>query len=83
MLYLQPKGLGDMDKNVIEFVTFCINSLARKLNMSKPEVYNKLKASDILYGYIVPSYDVLHTFSLDYLMEDLIDLMKKRGALDV
>jgi hypothetical protein len=51
--------------------------------MSKPEVYNKLKASDILYGYIVPSYDVLHTFSLDYLMEDLIDLMKKRGALDV
>ncbi|MDD6168189.1 MAG: DUF3791 domain-containing protein [Prevotella copri] len=31
--------------------------------------------------YIIPSYDVLHTFSKEYLMEDLIDFMKEKGVL--
>lgn len=30
---------------------------------------------------IVPSYDVLHTFSSRYLMEDLTDYMKEKGVL--
>ena len=49
--------------------------------MPQREVYNRLKQSGILYGYIVPSYDVLHTFGSRYLMEDLIDFMKKKGVL--
>ena len=31
--------------------------------------------------YIVPCYDVLHTFSKDYIMDDLIGMLKKKGAL--
>ena len=34
-----------------------------------------------LVGYIVPCYDVLHTFSKDYIMDDLIGMLKKKGAL--
>lgn len=49
--------------------------------MPQREVYNRLKQSGILYGYIVPSYDVLHTFGSRYLMEDLIDFMKEKGVL--
>lgn len=71
----------DMDKNTLEFVTYCISKLAGLLNMTQSEVYRRLKKSGILYGYIVPSYDVLHTFSSRYLMEDLIDYMKKKGVL--
>lgn len=37
--------------------------------------------SGILYGYIVPSYDVLHTFSSRYLVEDLTDYMREKGVL--
>ena len=37
--------------------------------------------SGILHDYIVPSYDVLHTFSLRYLMEDLTDYMYEKGVL--
>lgn len=70
-----------MDKNTLEFVTYCIGSLSRILHLPQREVYNKLKQSDILYGYIVSSYDVLHTFGSRYLMEDLIDFMKKKGVL--
>ena len=70
-----------MDKKTLEFVTYCIGKLSAKLNLSQQEVYRRLKRSDILYGYIVPSYDVLHTFSSRYLMEDLTEYMKEKGVL--
>ena len=31
---------------------------------------------------IVSSYDVLHTFSKEYLMEDLTDYMREKGVLN-
>lgn len=71
-----------MDKKTLEFVTYCISKLAHQLKMSQQEVYKKLKNSGILYDYIVPSYDVLHTFGSRYLMEDLTDYMKEKGVLN-
>ena len=71
----------DIDKNTLEFVTYCISKLAQLLNLPQGEVYRRLSDSGILYGYIVPSYDVLHTFSSRYLMEDLTDYMREKGVL--
>lgn len=70
-----------MSKNSIDFVTYCIGNLSRRLGLSAGEVYCRLKDSGILDGYIVPSYDVLHTFSKEYLMEDLIEYMREKGVL--
>lgn len=70
-----------MDRKVLAFVTFCISSLSLHLNLTQKEIYRKLKDSGILYGYIVPSYDVLHTFGSRYLIEDLTEYMKKKGVL--
>lgn len=70
-----------MDNKVLEFVTYCICKLAQALKMSQREVYRRLKQSGILYDYIVPSYDVLHTFSSRYIVEDLTDYMKEKGVL--
>lgn len=70
-----------MDKKTLEFVTYCISKLAQHLNLSQREIYDRLKRSGILYDYIVPSYDVLHTFSSRYLMEDLTDYMREKGVL--
>lgn len=70
-----------MDKNVLEFVTYCISKLADQLKISQQEVYARLKRSGILYDYIVPSYEVLHTFGSRYLMEDQIDYLKEKGEL--
>ncbi|MBD5314236.1 MAG: DUF3791 domain-containing protein [Bacteroides sp.] len=70
-----------MDKNTLEFMTYCISRLAQRLNLSQNEVYDRLNRSGILYDYIVPSYDVLHTFSSCYLMDDLTDYMKEKGVL--
>ena len=70
-----------MNKTTLEFVTFCIGKLAQVLHLSQNEVYKRLKRSGILYDYIVPSYDVLHTFSSRYLVEDLIEYMREKGEL--
>ena len=70
-----------MSCNNIDFVTYCIGSLSRRLNMSAVEVYRRLKQSGILTDYIIPSYDVLHTFGKEYLMEDLTEYMREKGVL--
>ena len=70
-----------MDKKTLEFVTFCIGRLSVALNLPQQDVYKRLKDSGILYDYIIPSYDVLHTFSSRYLMEDLTDYMREKGVL--
>lgn len=70
-----------MDREVLEFVTYCISKLSQYLMMPQREVYNRLKKSGILHDYIIPSYDVLHTFGSRYLMEDITDYMKEKGVL--
>jgi len=52
-----------MDKKTLEFVTYCIGKLSILLKLPQQEIYRRLKSSGILYGYIVPSYDVLHTLA--------------------
>ena len=71
-----------MDKNILEFITYCISKLAQQLNLSQRDVYRRLKSSGILYEYMIPSYDVLHTFGSKYLMDDLISFMKEKGVLE-
>ena len=68
------------DISVLEYVLFCIEGVAKKLGKDGREVYQILtEDSDILNSYIVPSYDVLHTQGKDYIIEDILDVMKKRG----
>ena len=70
-----------MDKNTLEFITYCISKLSDRLKMSQRDVYRKLKESGILNEYLIPSYDVLHTFGSNYLMDDLISFMQEKGVL--
>ena len=70
-----------MDNKTLEFVTFCISKLSILLKLPQEEIYSRLEKSGILYDYIIPSYDVLHTFSERYLISDLIEYMKEKGVL--
>ena len=70
-----------MDKKTLEFVTYCISKLAQRLKLRQSDIYDRLKSSGILYDYIIPSYDILHTFSSRYLMDDLTEFMKEKGVL--
>ena len=70
-----------MTFNQLDFAVYCIGLLASKLGMNQTEVYDRLKRSDILNGYIIKGYEPLHTFGSEYIAEDLISYMKEKGAL--
>ena len=65
----------------LDFVTFCVGSLSDALHWSASRVYGALRSSGLLMNYIVPCYDVLHTFSKDYIVEDLTEALREKGVL--
>lgn len=65
----------------LDFITFCVGSLADALQQSASQVYGAMRSSGVLNDYILPCYDVLHTFSKDYLVEELTEVLRERGAL--
>ena len=69
------------NSNELEFVVFCIENVATKLGVEAERVYQTFtEQSDILHVYIVPEYEVLHTQSREYIVDDLLDVMKERGV---
>lgn len=71
-----------MNSKTLNFTIFCVGSLADYLNLNARDVYRKLQGAGIISDYIVPCYDVLHSFSKEYIVEDLVEYMKKKGVLE-
>lgn len=66
----------------IEFIVFCIENLAEDIGISGSEAYCLLaEKSDILYSYIAANSEILHTQSKEYIIEDIKEIMRKRGVL--
>ena len=64
----------------LEFAVFCIENVAARLGVGAELVYKAFtEKSDILYGYIVPVYEPLHTQGKDYIVNELLELMEERG----
>ncbi|MBD5373763.1 MAG: DUF3791 domain-containing protein [Muribaculaceae bacterium] len=68
-----------MTKDQIDYVTCVIGALSLMTNKSCSWIYQKLQAAGVIKDYLAAAYDVLHTFSLEYVAEDVIRLMKKKG----
>ena len=74
-----------LDNNIkntdeLEFVIFCIENTAIRLGKTGEEVYKLLtEESDILNSYIIPCFDLLHTQSKDYIIDDILSVMEERG----
>ena len=67
------------NRKELEFVIFCVENTAIRLGVSAEKVYEVLTVeSDILNKYIVPLYDVLHTQDKNYIIDDILDVMKER-----
>ena len=75
-----------MDKMIcgsreLEFSIFCIENIASRLHVDAQKVYVALsEQTNILNDYIIPEYEVLHTQSKDYIVDDIIDVMHERGV---
>lgn len=64
----------------LEFAIFCIENVASFLAIDAEKVYKMLTVdSDILNAYIIPEYEILHTQSREYIVKDIIGIMKEKG----
>ena len=61
----------------LEFAIFCIENVAARLNVDSSQIYDALtEQSDILKEYIIPEYEMLHTQSKEYIVDDIVDVIK-------
>jgi len=71
-----------MDEKTLEFAIFCIESLAEKLKKSAKDIYKLVNCdTDVLRTYIIPCYEPLHSQSKQYIVDDLIEVLKEKGVL--
>ena len=71
-----------MTKKELNFAVFCVESIAEFLNINGAEAYTKLKQdSNLLDEYIIKNYDALHTQGKEYIVSDIIEIMRKEGLV--
>ena len=69
-----------MNTKEVEFSVFCIENVAEHLGLKGDEVYKLLaEESDILDNYIIPCYDSLHTQGKEYIVNDILEVMREKG----
>lgn len=74
--------MNGMSDKELEFAIFCIENIAIFLREDAKKVYQMLtEKSDILYNYIVPEYEMLHTQSKEYIVMDIVDFMREKEVL--
>ncbi len=65
----------------LEFVIFCIENVALHLGIGAEKVYDILTwDGNILSHYIIPEYETLHTQGKDYIVEDILSVMREEGV---
>jgi len=69
-----------MNRKELDFSVFCIENVAENLGFKSNDIYRLFtEKTDILENYIVPCYDVLHTQGKEYIVNDILELMREKG----
>ena len=67
-------------KERVEFAVFCIEGIADRIGADASHVYEALKKNLIMDSYILPNYEVLHTQGKEYIVDDILEVMKEKGV---
>ena len=71
-----------MNTKELEYAIFCIENVAEYLGLKGEEEYNLLtEKSDILDNYIIPCNEALHTQGNEYIVNDIVEIMREKGLL--
>ncbi len=69
-----------MDKESFSFVVYMIHACANKWGKLPSEVYSMLSSVNCINDLLVSHYDVLHTQSTSYVVEDIKEYLITRGV---
>ena len=68
-----------MDNESFSFVIYMIHACANKWGKLPSEVYALLTIADCINKYLVPHFDILHTQSTTYVIDDIVEYLGVRG----
>lgn len=60
----------------IHFAVMAIEASAKRLNVPGDVMFNRLKEQDIIHLRLLKHYDLLHTQSLDWVVDDTIETLE-------
>ena len=60
----------------IEFAVFCIENTAKRLGIPGQAVYRALCETDGINTFIIPSYDIQHTQSKEYIVDETLEYLR-------
>ena len=80
---IQQSKKRELKENKMIFASSCVETAAKKLNMSTSEMYKRMKRVGLIEGFILKCYDGLHTQSREHVTEDVLGALsiweKKKG----
>ena len=77
--YEEAGGVDSLEKKA-EFVSSCIEAYKVRHAMKGADAVNMFEKEGVL-DYLIDGYDVLHTQSLEYVIDEIELYLKKRGAV--
>lgn len=69
-----------MNKETFSFVIYMIYACANKWGKLPSEVYHLLSKADCIDKFLVLHFDVLHTQSTSYIVDDIKEYLEVRGV---
>ncbi len=60
----------------IHFAVMAIEGSAKMLNVPGEVMFNRLKEQDIIHSRLLKHYELLHTQSLDWVVDDTIETLE-------
>lgn len=64
----------------MRYMVFVIEAAARKMGISPSELVERLERQDLIDGRLIRFYDVLHTQSVEYVADDIIETLQNYEA---
>ena len=79
--FIEPThNYNDMKIEHLDFVIYCVGCLSDAHHKSASQMFDSLRSTGVLSDYIIPCYDVLHTFGKDYLVNELTEVLREKGV---
>ena len=67
----------ELENRKTEFVVFCIENTAERLRCSGYDILTALDKTNGVEDFLYPSYDALHTQGKEYIVDEVLDYLKK------
>ena len=64
----------------IHFAVMAIERGSMKMNIPAQEMVERLKKHDLIRKRLIRHYDMLHTQSIEYVADDIVETLKNREA---